>query len=373
MEKAPAKLIFEYVKTEYYPEWGFRPGVPMYPMKMNFIFLNGGMGDYICWMRSIQWLMEKCTWIHGTLIAPDYFAEFANYWMKDFPNWRYMLYHKTKENPEVDQTPYRGPLDLQTQALNATGAHLLTCGWVYFTNKEKAPVGWDDYPSFKSTDLMKVPLPATARILEGKRFVIMITGTTTPSRTIPGKYWNPIIEYVREKGLIPVFLGKAKTITGNPRNIHTKWDSEIRFDLGVDMREQTTLMQAASLMNYAKLVIGHDSGLLHLAGCTDTPIVFGYNIAAPEHRKPRRKSGKVYDVFVPESELACTFCQSRTNFVIGYNFQKCFYGDTKCIDMLFADSGARWKRQIDLALEESFTQSAFDTKLLDQVPHGLEV
>ena len=115
-------------------------------------------------------------------------------------------------------------------------------------------------------------------------------------------------------------------------------------------RDKTEIFQAAALIHKAKMIIGHDNGLLHLAGCTDTPIVFGYNIASPEHREPRRKVGKVFNVVVTPEELVCSFCQSRTNFVIGYNFQQCFYGDLKCIDMLFEDNGARWKRQIDLAL-----------------------
>ena len=346
----PSQPTFQRLETKYFPEWGFRPRTPMFPHDMNFIFLNGGMGDYICWMPAIQWLGENCPWILGTLVAPDYFRPLAEYWLKTFPHWKYARYEDTKNNSHFDEHPYRGPLILNQQALNATGGHLLTCGWVYMTNKEKAPPGWEYYPRFKPEDLEAVSLPAEAKPLEGKDYAIITTGITTDSRKVPGKYWNPIIKHVVDRGLIPVFLGKANVITGNPRNIHTSWDSDTNFVAGVDLRDKTEIFQAAALIHRAKMIIGHDNGLLHLAGCTDTPIIFGYNIASPEHREPKRKAGKVFNVFVDPSELVCSFCQSRTNFVIGYNFQQCFYGDLKCIDMLFENDGERWKRQIDLAL-----------------------
>lgn len=352
MSSESRKLNFEWLPRQHYPDWGFRPGTPMFPLKMNFIFLNGGMGDYICWMQAIRWLASEATWIEGTLVCPDYFHELASYWLKPFPKWKFKSYKELNELPNPDDTPFRGPLILQQESLNATGAHLLTCGWVYFTNKERAPEGWDYYPQFNQTDLDALELPEAAKILWPKKYAIITTGTTTNTRRIPGHYWNYVIEHIRSKGLMPVFLGKKTVVTGNAKNIHTEFSDDIRFDLGLDLRDQTSLVQAASIMSRAAVVVGHDNGLLHLAGCTQAPIVFGYNLASPEHREPRRPVGKTYNVILSDKELACNFCQSRTNFVIGYNFRECFYGDTKCIDMLFDNEAKRWKTQIDRALED---------------------
>lgn len=347
-------ITFEKVKTNYYPERvGFRPNTICFPQDLNFIFMNGGMGDYICWMQPIRWLMSEATWIKGTLIVPKYFSELAEYWMKDFPEWKFLDYTSTEKFEKLNDIPFRGPVDLNREALNATGAHLSTCGWVYFTNKECAPDGWDWYPQFKQEDLDAVALPPEAATLVKKRYAVITTGITTNSRRTPPNAWTPIIEHCLTRGLTPVFLGKAVVETGNPRNIHTTWHAGTDHSTGVDLRDKTTLMQAAAIMSRAAVVCGHDNGLLHLAGCTEVPIVFGYNLASPKHREPKRPIGMTYNVLLTKEELACTMCQSNTNFVIGYNFRECFYSDTKCMTMLFENNGKRWKDKIDAALAEN--------------------
>ncbi len=345
-------MTFEKMDKTYYPEWGFRPGTPCVPFNMNFVFINGGMGDYICWMQAIRWLASQATWIRGTLIHPVYLDELVTYWLKDYPVWGhkdYVTFDKMKLNNEA----FRGPIELPHESLNATGAHLMTCGWVYFTNKEKAPEGWDSYPRLEQSHLDRVEIPEAARKLVPQSYAVITTGITTNTRAVPGKYWQYLVEYIKSIGLIPVFLGKAVVTTGNATNIHTRFSDDIDYACGVDLRNQTSLMQAASIMSRAAFVVGHDNGLLHLAGCTDVPIVFGYNLASPEHREPRRPVGRVYNVTLSNEELACNHCQSRTNFVIGFNFRECFYGDTRCIDMLFDNEAARWKLQIDRALMDT--------------------
>lgn len=349
MAASSSQVSFETVPTEYYPEWGFRPGTPMFPLRMNFIFVNGGAGDYIAWLQSILWLASEATWIKGGLIIPTYMMELAEYFLRPYPHWVYHDYSSLSNIPTADNDlPYRGPVVLQHEALNATGAHLSNCGWVYFTNKEKAPEGWDSYPQFKQEDLDALEVPAEVHGVN--KYAVITTGITTSSRKVPGESWNHIIQHCIDRGLTPVFLGKSVVTTGNATNIHTSYDSKVRFDLGIDLRNKTTLMQAASIMSRAAVVIGHDNGLLHLAGCTTAPIVFGYNLASPQHREPKRPVGKTYNVVLTQEELACNFCQSKINFLIGYNFRNCLYGDLKCMDLLFENKAERWRVQIDAAL-----------------------
>lgn len=322
-------------------------------MELGFCFVNGGMGDYICWMQAIRWLASEATWIDGLLIVPTYFKELADYWLKPFPRWKFKGYTDLDEVTNANTMGMRGPFELHRESLNATGAHLLTCGWVYFANKEKAPEGWDTYPPIEQSYLDALTLPAEMSTLAPKKYAVITTGITTPSRRVPAEYWNHVIEYVKSKGLTPVFLGKSVVDTGNSRNIRTSFDEALKIDVGVDLRDKTSLLQAAAVMSRAAVVIGHDNGLLHLAGCTSVPIVFGYNLASPEHREPRRTLGKTYNVTLTHKELACIHCQSNTNFVIGFNFQQCFYSDTKCISMMFENEAARWKEQIDAALRDN--------------------
>lgn len=360
MQSQRKGLTFERIEMRTYPNTTFRPNTPCVPTKMNFVMLNGGGGDYITWMRSIQWLCEVATWIDGNLICPSYFKELAEYWLKTHrPRWGFHLYNDMQNLPDINKLPCRGPIELQRESLNATGAHLMTCGWVYFTNKEKAPVGyakdgrpWSAYPLLDQEMLDNVPLPDEAKSLKPGSYAVITTGITTDTRRSPDGAWNPIIEYVKNKGLIPVFLGKSVVETGNRTNIHTEFSELNRYDLGLDLRNKTTLMQAASIISRAKFIVGLDNGLLHLAGCTETPIIFGYTLASPEHREPTRPSGNIYNVVLEPGELSCYHCQSNNNFVIGFNYRSCMYSDLKCIDLLFDGDCRRWKAQMDLCLNK---------------------
>lgn len=346
-------IKFTEVPKRFYPtRTGFRDNTPCFPMDLNFIFINGGMGDYITWLTAIEWLASEATWIRGNLICPVYLLEIAEHVLKPYPEWGVKSYKHINELPSPDATPFRGPVELNRESLNATGAHLSTCGWVYFCNKEKAPEGWDRYPYLEQEHLDTVALPEEAKPLKPGSYAIITTGITTNSRKIPGEYWNHIIEHVVARGLRPVFLGKSVVETGNASNIKTSFSHRVRYDLGLDLRDKTSLMQAAAIMSKAAAVIGHDNGLLHLAGCVPrVPIVFGYNLASPEHREPKRKDkAPIFNVTLTPQELACIHCQSNTNFLIGYNFRECFYGDLACMPKLFEKEGARWKAQIDKAI-----------------------
>jgi len=350
---AKQEFTMQRLPLQYFPTWGMRPETQMFPQKLSCIFINGGFGDYTAWLQAIRWLASEATWIEGTLVAPKYLREVAEYFLKPFPKWSFVDHSELKTRKDLDGIPFRGPVVLEQQALNATGAHLSTCGWVYYTNKEKAPPGWDSYPQFAQDDLDEILRKYGRGVPSYGRYAVITTGITTPSRHVPGKYWNHIIEYVREKGLTPIFLGKAVVETGNARNIYTTYEHDVNYNLGLDLRDKTSLLEAAAIMSRAAVVIGHDNGLLHLAGCTTVPIVFGYNLASPEHREPRRPVGTTYNVCLTHKELACNFCQSNMNFILGYNFRQCYYNDLACIHKLFADGAAKWKVQIDSALNNA--------------------
>lgn len=346
------------VEKALYPEATFRTGTQCWPTPMNFALLNGGMGDYICWIPAIQWIAECATWIKPSLVCPVYFVELARVFMKRYPHVPIKTYRELNEIPNVDAIPCRGPINLATEALNATGAHLLTCGWVYFTNKDRAPSPeWDRYPPLTREDLDAVALPAEIAALKPGSYAVITTGLTTPSRFIKPEYWNLVIDYVVSLGLTPVFVGKAMIETGNASNVHTNFrETEIHYDKGIRLFDRTSLLQAARVMNEAAVTIGHDNGLLHLAACTpDASIVFGYNLASPAHREPRRVSGKTYNVTLTQADLACNHCQSHNNFVLGFSFRECFYKDLRCMDLLFDAGARRWREQIDLALTERNT------------------
>jgi hypothetical protein len=101
-------------------------------------------------------------------------------------------------------------------------------------------------------------------------------------------------------------------------------------------------------MQHAACTVGLDNGLLHLAACVPSNIIFGYNIAAPSQRRPvRRLPGRILDITLDKAELACRHCQTHMKQQNLINFRNCFYGDRKCLTLLFENNSIRWTRALE--------------------------
>lgn len=310
-----------------------REGTVINRIPHNFTLTQGGMGDYICWTIAFQWLAKNAPWIDGRIFAPQYFIEFVRHFFDDIETWKVFLIDDFQKFAEPGSL-IRGPNDQQPQLINAVGASLIDIGFAYFANLCPAPEGIH-YPELKIDEAY---LPKQLRGKEGK-YAVFTPGGTTLARLVRARHINPLIAHAREQGLTPVFLGKHHLA-----DVHRSYfDDDIDYASGIDLREKTTLLQAAAVMKYAAYSLGLDNGLLHLASCTDASVVFGYNIAHPSQRRPIRRQGRTEEILLTQKELACIHCQTNVKLLCYHNFKNCIYDDFKCIDVLFENNGARWK------------------------------
>ncbi len=321
------------------PEHGYREGTKIPAFPMNFTYADGGMGDYICWTPALLWVAENCPFIEGRVYAPAFFIEFVRRAFKDYSRWKVFLAEKITEHYEENSLILGPGLNGHMQLLNAVGTHLLDLGFAYFANMSPPPgPGYYHYPEFN------FPASAIPRKLTPNKYVVFTPGGTTPTRQVPGAYWNPLIDFCLNRGLTPVFLGK-NNMTKEHKAI---FPEGTEYDRGLDFRDQTTTLEAAAIMQHAAAVIGLDNGLLHLAACVPSNIVFGYNIAAPSQRRPvRRLPGRLIDITLSKEELSCRHCQTHMKQQNLINFRNCFYGDLKCLDLLFDNGSGRWIRALD--------------------------
>lgn len=311
----------------------------------NFTLTQGGMGDYICWTIAMQWLAENAPWIHGRIFAPGYFIDFARYFFDNHSHWKVFHIDDFAKFAEPG-TLIRGPNDQQPQLINAVGASLIDIGFAYFCNLCPAPAGIH-YPELKVDPSQ---LPKQLRGLE-KKYAVFTPGGTTLARLVRAGHINPLIAHAKAQGFTPVFLGKHQLA-----DVHRSYfDDDIDYEGGIDLREKTSLLEAAAIMKYAAYTLGLDNGLLHLACCTDAPVIFGYNIAHPSQRRPIRRQGVMVEVDLTQKELACIHCQTNVKLLCYHNFKNCIYDDVKCIDVLFENDGARWKAAIERLLNETKT------------------
>ncbi len=330
------------------PELGYRENTKIPTFPMNFTFADGGMGDYICWTSALLWNVKHCPFIEGRIFAPAFFIEFVRYAFRN-TNWKIFLAERISEHYE-DNSLILGPgINGHQQLLNAVGTHLLTLGYAYFTNMNPPPgPDYYHYPEFN------FPASAIPKQLTPGKYVVLTPGGTTDTRRVPGEAWNPIIDYCLSRDLTPVFLGK-NNMTKEHRAI---FPEGTHYEKGCDLRDQTTTLEAAAIMQHAAATIGLDNGLLHLAACVPSNIIFGYNIAAPSQRRPiRRLPGRIIDITLTREELACIHCQTNMKQQNLINFRNCFYGDIKCMSLLFENGSKRWIKALSEILDPTPEES----------------
>lgn len=164
--------------------------------------------------------------------------------------------------------------------------------------------------------------------------VVLVTSYRDKTRMWESSAILEIAEWLKSRGVTPVFIGKTDTEQDIRENIIPK--TSLPQDVsayGVDLRNKTTIPELASIFRQTKAVCGLDSGPIHLAGTTNVPIICGYTSVSPEHRIPIRKEGKTYPV---TPDIECIGCESRwrSNF---WNYENCYYGDAKCCQQMTSD------------------------------------
>ena len=312
----------------------FRPGSTTNHRNVNFILHEGGLGDYIGYMAVVEWIAKNCPHVFGYLYASDFFEPLARFFMEKYPKWTVLPYSLLTED-QIKKAPTFGP---HKTPINGAGSHPTDLASIFYLNLNPAPKDayYPNYDPTKHTTTHDLP----------ENYAIMCPGVGGKNRELHVETFKAIKDHLTIRNLTPVFLGK-RNIPERKVLYFPKYD----LSNGIDLVDQTSLIESLHIISRAKLIVGIDNGLLHLAGCTDIPIIFGYTIASPQHRRPRRFRGKTYELYPDTHRLTCTFCQSKMRLMFDHDFAKCLYQDYYCLKEL-ADP-TPWRRVIDQALEET--------------------
>jgi ADP-heptose:LPS heptosyltransferase len=325
----------------------FRPGTMLEQQRVVFIFVNGGLGDYINFMSAVIWAAEQNPHVVGHVLVTEPFRTVAAHILKDYPNWTAHVHGYLRTIQDTyDRVLVHYPRR-EHMLISATGAHLMDLGFMWFAQMSKPPKDYGFLPEINYNEPWKWPA------LKERPYAVFTPGATAKSRVIYPRYFNELVNYTVSKGITPVFLGKRDFADGNKdiaynATIQDGYD----FSKGIDLTEKTTLLEATQIMSKACFVLGLDNGLLHFAGTTTTPIIFGHNVASVEQRDIRRRSGQTINVHLEESGLSCIACQSKMRYMVGHKFSDCFYrshpsNGYKCLELLFSEGCATWKMAID--------------------------
>jgi hypothetical protein len=132
------------------------------------------------------------------------------------------------------------------------------------------------------------PLEEPINQIEGK-YVVIHPVNSWPNRTWSQDNWLKLSEELIKLGFKVVAIGKDSSETGFfnvDKPVHDMGDNI------TNLMNKTSISQTWHIINSAAAVITMDSGILHLAGTTQTPIIELGSPINPEFRRPRRKNSK---------------------------------------------------------------------------------
>ena len=298
----------------------FRPDTSTTIKEVNFVLTNGGIGDYICYLPALLWASKTQFHVKGNIYCPPYLLEVVTEIFKDCSTWNVIDRTKLTED-EANRIPtYIPPKNFM---LNGTGCHLVDLGFVYFANMHRAPDN-TYYPRLDPiamTELSHFNLPS--------KYVVLTPGATEDPRQMPPKLFNAIQKFLLDHDMPIVYLGREEIANNHRASFHPEYN----LTLGLNLINQTTILEAIHIMSHSKVVVGIDNGLLHLAALTPVPIVFGYTTISAKFRRPWRNepAGPIIDISPDKATLPCTFCMEGMRYFFDHDFKNCIYKDLKCL------------------------------------------
>lgn len=141
------------------------------------------------------------------------------------------------------------------------------------------------------------------------------------NRTLPRQTWYQVIQLLTDLGMTIILVGTARdNIEGFP---------------GTPRYLTPDLHLQARVIDSVDCFVGSDSGLLHVAGATDTPIVGVFTSVHPRYRLPYRPGLGDSCTAVMPVELDCLGCHGRRPPPV--TTEACERGDNACVGMVKAD------------------------------------
>jgi ADP-heptose:LPS heptosyltransferase len=125
-----------------------------------------------------------------------------------------------------------------------------------------------------------------------KKYVLIHPVQNWNSRTWEAKKWQLLTKLLNERDIPVVSVGKDSSELGGSNVEKPVFNFPIK--LGLNLMNKTSLDETWHLINNSMCFVTMDSGLLHLAGTTDTEIIQLGSSINPEFRSPYRNGSQEY-------------------------------------------------------------------------------
>ena len=147
---------------------------------------------------------------------------------------------------------------------------------------------------------------------ERDKVVVVHQAVSWANRTWPKQYWDQVVQNLASRGHKVVVVGRGGD-----------FQSDMISGV-VNLVNKLTIPQVREVISHAKLFIGPDSGLMHVAQSTHTPIIGFFTVANPDYRITRPKD---FITCTPRSD--CRFCLHEERPPV--TFVGCRVGTLQCL------------------------------------------
>jgi hypothetical protein len=289
---------------------------------INCLVTDGGIGDLLCALVPIDYILKNCPWLNVLIWVPDFLKDFTkhvlppNACVRNFTEGskKYDKRHTTITTKWLGQhTP------MKTNAVKYSFHNLC-----------------DYSPTIEECSYLKIK-PELIKISQfnlPEKYIVMQGTFTEKVKSMPINTFNSLVDYFNSKGYSVVVLGSSHTIAGvRSGDIHSNIGN-YDFTKTINLINKTSMLESAAIISGAKLFTCMDGGMMHIGAFTDTPILAGVTFVTPEHIGPIRDGVKNKNCFFvePDSTLACAGCQSKNILRYNIDFRDCIYEDFLCLN-----------------------------------------
>ena len=153
------------------------------------------------------------------------------------------------------------------------------------------------------------------RFLNSGGYIVIHVSKTWPSRTWAKSNYENLITNINKAGYRVALIGYDTPTEATNSYSKVCYDfSEFEFE-GVSFLNRTSLDQDFEIIKKANICITCDTGILHLAGCTDTEIIYIGGSIDPTLRAPYRHGGQDYKFSFVGGECKI-FCGSDIKYCV---------------------------------------------------------
>ncbi len=152
-----------------------------------------------------------------------------------------------------------------------------------------------------------------------EKYVCVVATAAEPVKAMPEATIRAVTAFILSRGYTPVFIGREKALCGFKDFAIKAAVINSYYSQGINLINQTDTLEAAAVIAGAKAIVGLDSGLIHVAGFTDTEIVAGYTLVDPIHVAPIRNGSQTYKFHAvePGLDVPNRYFQTTDHFYTG--------------------------------------------------------